>query len=109
MDVFTWSLTDISGVNLSIICHRMSIDPEIKPVKQKTRKMNAEWCQALSKEINRLLRANFIRETHYPEWLANPVLVKKKNGKWRIYIDFTNLNQACPKDSFLLPRILTKW
>jgi len=52
-----------------------------------------------------LLKAGFIREALYPEWLANPVLVKKKNGKWRVCIDFTNLNEACPKDPFPLPRI----
>ena len=56
-------------------------------------------------EVNKLLAANFIREVHYPEWLANVVMVKKANGKWRMCVDFTDLNQACPKDSFPLPRI----
>ena len=56
-------------------------------------------------EVNKLLAANFIREVHYPEWLANMVMVKKANGKWRMCVDFTDLNQACPKDSFPLPRI----
>ena len=56
-------------------------------------------------EVNKLLTANFIREVHYPEWLANVVMVKKANGKWRMCIDFTDLNQAYPKDSFPLPRI----
>ena len=56
-------------------------------------------------EVNKLLAANFIREVHYPEWLANVVMVKKANGKWRICVDFTDLNQAYPKDSFPLPRI----
>ena len=51
-------------------------------------------------EVNKLLAANFIRKVHYLEWLANVVMVKKANGKWRICVDFTNLNQACPKDSF---------
>ena len=41
----------------------------------------------------------------YPDWLANPVVVKKKNGKWRVCVDFTDLNKACPKDSFPLPHI----
>ena len=49
--------------------------------------------------------AVFIRETIYPDWLTNPVLVKKKNEKWRVCIDFTDLNMVCPKDSFLLPGI----
>lgn len=56
-------------------------------------------------EVNKLLAANFIREVHYPEWLANVVMVKKANRKWRMCVDFTDLNQACPKDSFPLPRI----
>ena len=56
-------------------------------------------------EVNKLLAANFIQEVHYPEWLANVVMVKKANGKWRMCVDFTDLNQACPKDNFPLPRI----
>ena len=46
-----------------------------------------------------------IREIFFLEWLANTVVVKKKNGKWRVYVDFTNLNRACPKDPFLMPKI----
>jgi hypothetical protein len=57
------------------------------------------------KEVDKLLTANFIREVFYPDWLANVVMVKKNTGKWRMYIDFTDLNKACPKDSFPLPRI----
>ena len=56
-------------------------------------------------KVNKLLATNFIREVYYPKWLANVVIVKKANGKWRMCVDFTNLNQACPTDSFLLPRI----
>ena len=56
-------------------------------------------------EVNKLLAANFIREVCYPEWLANVVMVRKTNRKWRMCVDFTNLNNACSKDSFLLPKI----
>ena len=56
-------------------------------------------------EVDKLLVAGFIREVYYPDWLANVVLVKKANGKWRMSVDFTDLNSACPKDSFSLPRI----
>ena len=59
----------------------------------------------ISEEVNKLLKAKFIREAHYPRWLANVVMVKKPNRKWRICIDYTYLNKACPKDSFPLPRI----
>ena len=56
-------------------------------------------------KVNKLLAANFIREVYYPEWLAKIIMVKKANGKWRMCIDFTDLNNACWKDSFPLPRI----
>ena len=56
-------------------------------------------------KVEKLLTAGFIREVYYPKWLANVVMVKKSNGKWRMCVDFTNLNCACPKDSFPLPRI----
>ena len=51
------------------------------------------------------MTAGFIQEVYYPNWLANVVLVKKVNGKWRMCMDFTDLNKACPNDSFPLPRI----
>ena len=51
------------------------------------------------------MAAKFIREVYYPDWLANVVMVKKANGKWRMCVDFTDLNKACPNDSYLLPRI----
>ena len=56
-------------------------------------------------EVKKLLIARFIRKVYYPEWLDNVVMVKKSNGKWGMCVDFTYLNQACPKDSFPLPRI----
>ena len=56
-------------------------------------------------EVNKLLAANFIGEVYYPDWLANIVLVKKANGKLRMCVNFTDLNKACPKDSFPMPRI----
>ena len=56
-------------------------------------------------EVDKLLSANFIQEVYYPEWLANVDMVNKSNGKWRMCVDFTDLNKACPKDSFPLPRI----
>ena len=59
----------------------------------------------MGEEIARLLAAGFIMEVFFLEWLANPVLVLKKNNKWRMCIDYTSLNKACPKDPFALPRI----
>ena len=56
-------------------------------------------------EVNKPIAANFIREVYYPKWLANVIMVKKANEKWRMCVNFTDLNNACPKDSFPLPRI----
>lgn len=59
----------------------------------------------MKSEVERLLEANVIRPIIYPEWLANTVLVKKKNGSWRMCMDFTDLNKACPKDDYPLERV----
>ena len=67
--------------------------------------MYTEYYQALKEKVDKLFSNGFIKESFYPSWLANPVLVKKPNGKWRTCVDFINLNKACPKDSFPLPRI----
>ena len=61
--------------------------------------------RTIGEEITRLLAAGFIMEVFHPDWLANPVLVLKKNNTWRMCIDYTSLNKACPKDPFVLPRI----
>ena len=63
--------------------------------------------KAIAEEVRKLLEADFIREVHYPDWLANIIMVKKANGKWRMCVDFTDLNKACPKDNYPLPRIDT--
>ena len=76
-----------------------------KPVQQRQRAFAPEQDQAIAVEVTKLLMAGFIHEVYYLDWLANVVLVKKANGKWRMCVDFTDLNKACPKDSFPLPRI----
>ena len=81
------------------------MDLERKPVQQKRRAFAPERDQAIAEEVTKLLTAGFIHEVYYPDWLANVVLVKKANGKWRMCVDFTDLNKACSKDSFPLPRI----
>jgi hypothetical protein len=65
---------------------------------EKKRKANDE-------EIGKLLMAGFIKEVYHPKWLANMLLVKKKNVKCRMCVVYTRLNKVHPKDSFLLPRI----
>jgi hypothetical protein len=74
-------------------------------VKQRLRRFDEEKRRAIGEEVHNLLAVGFIKEIFYPEWLANPVLVKKKNGRWRMCVDYTSLNKAYPKDPFPLPRI----
>ena len=105
MEVFAWKTEDMGGVDLAVITHRLNVGPSFKPVKQKRRSFAPERQKAINEEVGKLLQANAIREVEYPEWLANVVLVKKANDKWRLCIDFTDINRACPKDSFSLPRI----
>ena len=88
-----------------MITHRLNISPSSRPVKQKRRSFTLERQKAINEEVNKLLQAKAIREVEYRDWLANVVIVKKANDKWRLCIDFTDVNIACPKDSFLLPRI----
>ena len=104
-DCFAWSHADMTGINLDAMVHQLKVDPGHPPVKQKRRKFAAERNQIINEEIKKLLNNGMIREVHYPEWLANIVVVKKKNGKWRVCINFTDLNKACPKDSFPLPHM----
>uniref|UniRef100_A0A2N9E335 Reverse transcriptase domain-containing protein n=1 Tax=Fagus sylvatica TaxID=28930 RepID=A0A2N9E335_FAGSY len=104
-DVFAWSVYDAPGVSPTLACHSLNIGPEHRPVVQKRRKLAPERAMIVLEEVERLLASGAIREIQYPAWLSNTVVVQKKNGKWRVCIDFTDLNKACPKDPFPLPRI----
>ena len=95
----------MGGVDPAVITHRFNVNPSFKPVKQKRRIFAPERQKAINEEVGKLFQAKAIREVEYPEWLANVVLFKKSNGKGRLCIDFTDINRACPKDSFPLPRI----
>ena len=105
IDVFAWSHSDMPGIDPAFMVHQLRIDPAFRPIRQKRRLFNSERYDAIKMEVDKLLQAGFITEVHYPKWLSNVVLVKKSNGQWRLCVDFTDLNKACPKDSFPLPRI----
>ena len=104
-DVFARKQADMGGIDHTVITHKLNTSPSFKPIKQKRRSFAPERQKAINEEVGKLLQAGAIREVEYPEWLANVVLVKKENGKWRLCIYFTDINKACPKDSFPLPRI----
>ena len=103
--VLTSKQEDMGGIDQVVITHKLNVAPSFKPVKQKRRSFPSERKKAINEEVNKLLRARAIREVDYPDWLANMVIVKKANGKWRLCIDFTDVNRACLRDRFPLPRI----
>ena len=104
-DMFAWSAADMPGIPPEVITHRLNVDPSCRPVRQKKRSFAMERQKAINEEVEKLLAAGFVREVQYPSWLANVVMVRKSSGKWRICVDYTDLNRACPKDSFPLPKI----
>ena len=104
-DVFAWDHEDMPGIDPSVMVHRLNVSPAFPPIRQKKRVFAPERDRAIAEEVRKLQEASFIREVYYPDWLVNVVMVKKANGKWRMCVDFTDLNKACPKDSYPLPRV----
>ncbi|CAA0841402.1 Unknown protein, partial [Striga hermonthica] len=104
-DVFAWKHEDMKGIDPGVASHKLNLDQTIRPVVQKRRKLRPDRQKALEEEVEKLIDNKFIKEAKYPTWVLNPVLVKKSNELWRLCIDFSDLNKACPKDSYPLPHI----
>lgn len=92
----------MAGMDLEIIIHKMNVNASFNPVKQNRRRFAPEKNQAMNEKVDKLETNGIIREVCYPKWLANIVVVKKKNGKNGVCIDFIDLNKPSPKGSFLL-------
>jgi hypothetical protein len=103
--IFAWSPSDMPGIPRDVAEHSLDIRAGARPVKQHLRCFAEEKHRAIGEEVHKLMAAGFIKEVFHPEWLANPVLVNKKGGKWRKCVDYTGLNKACPKVPYPLPRI----
>jgi ribonuclease HI len=93
------------GIPRDVAEHSLDIRAGARPMKQHLRRFDEEKRRAIAEEVHKLMVAGFIKEVFHPEWLANPVLVRKKGGKWRMCVDYTGLNKACPKVPYHLPRI----
>src|SRR4051812_17382141 len=93
------------GVPRELAEHTLNVDPKFKPVKQFLRRFNEERRKAIGEEVAWPLAVGFIGEVFHPKWLANPVLVLKKNGTWHMCVDYTYLNKAFPADPFAFPPI----
>ena len=105
VDVFAWGACKTPGIDPDFICHHLNINLSIAHRKQPPKRSSKDHYEAVKDEVTKLKRAGAIKEVFNLEWLANTVVVKKKNGKWRVCVDFIDLNKACLKDPFLLPRI----
>ena len=84
LDCFAWSHEDMTGISSEVIVHRLNVDPSFKPVRQKRRKFAPERNKIINDEVDKLLNIGSVREVQYPDWLANVVVVPKKNGKHRV-------------------------
>ncbi|KAL0406061.1 UNVERIFIED_CONTAM: hypothetical protein Slati_3920000 [Sesamum latifolium] len=104
-DIFAWTPQDLDEIDPGVITHHLNLDPNVSPVKQKKRHFGPEKNKIIQGEVNKLLTAGHINEIKFPKWLSNIVLVPKQGGKWRMCIDFRDLNKACPKYFYPLLRI----
>ncbi|XP_031090841.1 uncharacterized protein LOC115995830 [Ipomoea triloba] len=102
--LFTWGPEDMPGIDRSVITHCLSVDPAVRPIVQRKRHLAANQREFVKKEVATLLEIGHLKEVVYPAWLENVVLVPKPPA-WRMCVDYTDLNKACPKDLFPLPRI----
>ena len=81
IDVFAWDACNAPGINLDFIYHHLNVNPSITPKKQSPWCSSREHAEAIREDVMKLKRASAIKDVFYPEWLANTVVVKKKNGK----------------------------
>ncbi|KAM1011397.1 hypothetical protein ACFX2C_046740 [Malus domestica] len=103
-DCFAWHYTEMPGLDATLVEHRMPIKEGYKPVKQAQRRMSKEIEEKVKEEIERLVKAGFIRPAKYVEWLANIVPVLKAVTKAvRCSVDYRNINGATPKDEYPMP------
>jgi hypothetical protein len=102
-DCFAWDYTEMPGLDRSIVEHRLPLKPGFRPFQQRTRQMKAEVLEEVKKEVEKMIEAGFIRACRYAEWISNVVPVQKKDGRWRVCVDFRDLNRATPKDEYPMP------
>ena len=92
VDLFAWNSYEVPGVDPEFIVHKLNVNPSFPPKKQKMRRSAKEHVEAVRQEVEKLKEAGAIKEIFFLDWLANTVVVQKKNDKWRVFVDFTDLN-----------------
>lgn len=100
VNLFVLTPSDIRGINAKIVTHHLTIHPSAKPVVQRKQKVGEEKRATIDEELKNLSSARFITEIKYTTWLTNVVLLRKANKKWRMCVDFIDLNVAYPKDMY---------
>nr|GEW46391.1 reverse transcriptase domain-containing protein [Tanacetum cinerariifolium] len=106
LDIFAWQPSDMTGVSWSAVEHRLNIrEGKYSLVRQKKRGQAPERAKAIQAEVKKLVEAGIMREVFSHDWLSNPVMVKKHDGSWRMCVNFTDLNKACPHDCYPLLEI----
>ncbi|XP_075515705.1 uncharacterized protein LOC142550517 [Primulina tabacum] len=105
ISIFAWSQQELVGISPKVAEHKLNIIPGSRPIKQKKRHFGPEKDKIIEEQVKEMLGAGHIREVQFPTWISNVVLVPKATGKWRMGVDFRDLNKACPKDCYPLPRI----
>ncbi|GJT82798.1 hypothetical protein Tco_1057140 [Tanacetum coccineum] len=108
LDIFAWQPSDMTGVPRSVAEHRLNIREGYSPVRQKKRGQALDRAKAIQAEVKKLVEAGIMRKVFYHEWLSNPVMVKKHDGGWRMCVDFTDLNKACPQDCYPFQKLTGK-
>lgn len=105
VNLFTWDPSDMLRIDTNVVSQCIFINPSAKPVAQRKRNVGEEKRVTINEEVGKLFGIDFITNMKYPTWMANMVLVRKAANKWRMRVDFTDLNIVQPKDSYPLPDI----
>jgi hypothetical protein len=101
-DVFSWKYSDLKTYDPDIIQHKIPLEKYTIPFKKKLRPINPLLLPVIKREIKKLLDAKIIIPLRYSKWIANLVIVRKKNGEVRLCVDFRNLNKCSKKDNYPL-------
>ena len=105
LSIFAWEQKHMTGAPRSITVHKLQIRQGFPPIRQKKCDQAPDHAKVILEEVYKLVDAGIMREVYYHDRLSNPVTVKESDGSWRMCVDFTDLNKACPQDCYPLPEI----
>jgi hypothetical protein len=100
-----FSYDEIKVYREDVIQHVIPLKEETKPFRQKLRQLNPKLSPLVQQELQKMLEVSIIAQTRHSSWFSNLVVARKKNGKIQNCIDFRNLNIACTKDNYPLPKM----